>query len=141
MPQFTQMILQAPPRRVEGFPDGNRKVIGILFVHRQLCARRAKIDPHIEWTTPAMVVDRSLDYHMTASEPSEVVFQILGVLLDSGPHCLRQREVARSNLNWPLHYDCPSPKAITVTCTSLSSALSKFAAQPVQFSPGPPSFE
>jgi hypothetical protein len=88
------MVLQAPPRRIEGLSNSKRKVIGILFVHRQLCARRAKIDPHIEGTTPAVMMDRSLNYHMTSGEAPEVMFQIICTLLNSGPHDLRQREVA-----------------------------------------------
>jgi hypothetical protein len=83
------MVLQAPPRSVEGFSNGDCKVFRRLFVHRQLCGRRAKINSHIEWTTSPMVVDRSLDYHMTSGEPLEVTFQIIYMLLNGGPHCLR----------------------------------------------------
>jgi hypothetical protein len=112
MPQLTQMILKAPPRRVEGFSNGNLKVVGIVFVHRKLRAGRAKIDPHTEGTTTAMVMDRALDYDVTSREPSEVMLQGLRPSLDSGPHWLGQREIARSNLNWPLHYACPPAEAI-----------------------------
>ena len=83
--QFTQMILEAPARRVEGFADRDCQILGVLPGDREFGLRPAHVDANLEWTSLAMVVNGGLDYDVASGEPFEVETQRFGATANVPP--------------------------------------------------------
>jgi hypothetical protein len=85
-PELAKMILEATPGGIECISDRDRQIIGRLVVDGNLRTGHAEIDPNVERSSFAVVMNRSLDHDVASGEPREVELKVVGAFADLGLH-------------------------------------------------------
>jgi hypothetical protein len=107
-PELAKMILDATPGGIEGISNRDGQIVCRLVIDGNLGSGHAKIDPHVERPSFAVVMNRRLDHHVASGKPWEVELKILGTLSDLRLHGGGQLKITRGNLNGSLHLISPS---------------------------------